>query len=257
MVGSANRGVTAMDSSNGADRRKKKKRDIGIGRRGRRERKGGVVAPWRIAGQMDKRDVVSWNSMISSYTVHRLGSKALATFQEMVKRGVSPTPVMLISVLGACSHSGLVDEGKSLFHSMRREHGIHPSVEHYACIVDLLGRANRLKEAARIIADMRDEPGAMVWGALLGSCMIHCNVELAERASMIRNRGCCWIEAKKRVYSIKSVDEVNPQIELVHALVVKLSEEMMEQGYVPETKSVLYELDTEEKQRVLLGHSEK
>ncbi|KAG6403837.1 hypothetical protein SASPL_136074 [Salvia splendens] len=248
--------------------------------------------------QMDKRDVVSWNSMILSYAVHGHGSKALATFQEMVKRGVSPTPITLISVLGACSHSGLVDEGKSLFHSMRREHGIRPSVEHYACIVDLLGRANRLKEDARIIADMRDEPGAMVWGALHGSCMIHCNVELAERASRMlfeleptnagnyvllaeiyaeakmwdgvkrvkkvleekalqKVPGCCWIEAKKRVYSIRSVDEVNPQIELVHALVVKLSEQMMEQGYVPETKSVLYELDTEEKQWVLLGHSEK
>ncbi|KAG6408511.1 hypothetical protein SASPL_131524 [Salvia splendens] len=185
----------------------------------------------------------------------------------------------------AC-HSGLVDEGKSLFDSMRREHGIRPSVEHYACIVDLLGRANRLKEAAQIIADMRDEPGAMVWGALLGSCMIHCNVELAERASRMlfelepmnagnyvllaeiyaeakmweevkrvkkvleakglqKVHGCCWIEAKKRVCSIRYVDEVNPQIELVHALVVKLSEEMMEQGYVPEMKSVL------------LGHSEK
>ncbi|KAG6429340.1 hypothetical protein SASPL_107389 [Salvia splendens] len=195
-------------------------------------------------------------------------------------------------------HSGLVDEGKSLFDSMRREHGICPSVEHYACIVDLLGRANRLKEAARIIVDMRDEPGAMVWGALFGSCMIQCNVELAERASRmlfeleptnagnyvllakiymdakmwdevkrVKNvleekglqkvPGCCWIEVKKRMYSIRFVDEVNPQIELVHALMVKLSEEMMEQGYMPETKSVLYQLDTEEKQRVLLGHTEK
>ncbi|KAG6426602.1 hypothetical protein SASPL_110828 [Salvia splendens] len=249
---------------------------------------GNTAESFLLDERMDKRDVVSWNSMISSYAVHGLGSKALATFQEMVKRGVSPTPLTLISVLGACSHSGLVDEGKSLFDSMTREHGIRPSVEHYACIVDLLGRANRLKEAAWIIADMRDEPGAMVWGALLGSCMIHCNVELAERASRMlfeleptnagnyvllaeiyaeakmwdevkrmkkvleekglqKVPGCCWIEAKKRVYLIRSVDEVNPQIELVHALMVKLSEEMMEQGYVPETKSVLYELDTEEK----------
>ncbi|KAL1545053.1 Pentatricopeptide repeat-containing protein crr2, chloroplastic [Salvia divinorum] len=251
-----------------------------------------------VFNQMDKRDVVTWNSMISSYAIHGLGSKALAKFQEMVKLGVSPTPISFISVLGACSHSGLVDEGRLLFDSMMREHEILPSVEHYACIVDLLGRANRLEEAARIIADMRDEPGPMVWGALLGSCRIHCNVDLAERASRMlfeleptnagnyvllaeiyaeakmwdevkrvkklleekglqKVPGCCWIETKKRVYSIRSVDELNPQIELIHALVMKLSEEMMEQGYVPETKAVLYELDTEEKQRVLLGHSEK
>ncbi|KAH6837145.1 Tetratricopeptide repeat superfamily protein [Perilla frutescens var. hirtella] len=251
-----------------------------------------------IFNQMTRRDIVSWNSLISSYAVHGLGSKALQTFQEMVQLGMSPTSISFISVLGACSHSGLVDEGKLVFESMVKEHGIYPSVEHYACIVDLLGRANRLDEAAKIIADMRDEPGPMVWGSLLGSCRIHCNVKLAERASsrlfeleprnagnyvlladiyaeakmwdevkgvkklleakgLQKVSGCCWIEVKKKIYSLKSVDELNPQIEQLHALLLKLSKEMMEQGYVPETKAVLYDLDTEEKQRVLLGHSEK
>ncbi|KAH6814243.1 Tetratricopeptide repeat superfamily protein [Perilla frutescens var. frutescens] len=251
-----------------------------------------------VFNQMARRDIVSWNSLISSYAVHGLGSKALQTFQEMVQLGMSPTSISFISVLGACSHSGLVDEGKLVFESMVKEHGIYPSVEHYACIVDLLGRANRLDEAAKIIADMRDEPGPMVWGSLLGSCRIHCNVKLAERASsrlfeleprnagnyvlladiyaeakmwdevkgvkklleakgLQKVSGCCWIEVKKKIYSLKSVDELNPQIEQLHALLLKLSKEMMEQGYVPETKAVLYDLDTEEKQRVLLGHSEK
>ncbi|KAH6766023.1 Tetratricopeptide repeat superfamily protein [Perilla frutescens var. hirtella] len=251
-----------------------------------------------IFNQMTRRDIVSWNSLISSYAVHGLGSKALQTFEEMVQLGMSPTSISFISVLGACSHSGLVDEGKLVFESMVKEHGIYPSVEHYACIVDLLGRANRLDEAAKIIADMRDEPGPMVWGSLLGSCRIHCNVKLAERASsrlfeleprnagnyvlladiyaeakmwdevkgvkklleakgLQKVSGCCWIEVKKKIYSLKSVDELNPQIEQLHALLLKLSKEMMEQGYVPETKAVLYDLDTEEKQRVLLGHSEK
>lgn len=251
-----------------------------------------------VFNQMDKRDIVSWNSLISSYNIHGLGSKALKTFREMVQLGVSPTPISFISVLGACSHSGLVDEGKLLFESMVKEHGIHPTVEHYACMVDLLGRANRLDEAAKIIADMRDEPGPMVWGSLLGSCRIHCNVKLAEWASsqlfeleptnagnyvlladiyaeakmwdevkrvkklleskgLQKVSGCCWIEARKKIYSLKSVDELDPQIEQIHALLMKLSKEMMEQGYVPETKAVLYDVDTEEKQRVLLGHSEK
>lgn len=251
-----------------------------------------------VFNQMDKRDVVSWNSMISSYAIHGFGSKSLKTFREMVQLGVSPTPISFISVLGACSHSGLVDEGKLLFESMVKEHGIHPSVEHYACMVDLLGRANRLDEAAKIIADMRDEPGPMVWGSLLGSCRIHCNVKLAEWASsklfeleptnagnyvlladiyaearmwdevkrvkklleskgLQKVSGCCWIEVRKKIYSLKSVDELDPQIEQIHALLMELSKEMMEQGYVPETKAVLYDVDTEEKQRVLLGHSEK
>ncbi|KAL8531139.1 hypothetical protein ACS0TY_007957 [Phlomoides rotata] len=248
--------------------------------------------------QMKRRDVVAWNSLISSYGIHGLGSKALAAFREMVQLGFSPSPISFISVLGACSHSGLVDEGKLLFDSMVKEHGIHPTVEHYACMVDLLGRANRLDEAAKLIADMRDEPGHIVWGSLLGSCRIHCNVDLAERASrrlfeleprnagnyvlladiyadakmwdevkrvkkllvsrgLQKVSGCSWIEVKRKIYAFKCVDELNPQIELIHALLVKLSKEMMENGYVPVTKEVLYDVDIDEKQRLLLGHSEK
>ncbi|KAK6118602.1 hypothetical protein DH2020_047644 [Rehmannia glutinosa] len=251
-----------------------------------------------VFNQMEKRDIVSWNSLISSYGIHGLGSEALAVFQEMVQQGMSPSPISFVSVLGACSHSGLVDEGKLIFDSMVKEHGIHPTVEHYACMVDLLGRANRLDEAAKLIADMRDEPGPKVWGALLGSCRIHCNVELAERASrrlfeleprnagnyvlladiyaeakmwdevkrvkklleargLQKVSGCSWIEVRRKIYSLKSTDELNPQIEQIHALLVNLSKEMMEKGYVPQTKVVLYDLDAEEKQRIVLGHSEK
>ncbi|XP_051113569.1 pentatricopeptide repeat-containing protein At3g46790, chloroplastic [Andrographis paniculata] len=252
----------------------------------------------RVFAQMDKRDIVAWNSMISGYGIHGLGLKAIAVFQEMVRQGVSPNSISFISVLGACSHSGLVEEGKSLFDSMVKVHGIRPSVEHYACMVDLLGRANRFDEAVKLIADLRDEPGPKVWGSLLGSCRIHCNVELAERASqrlfelepknagnyvlladiyaearkwdevkrvkkvldakgLQKVSGCCWIEVGRKIYSLNSVDELNPQIEQIHAFLVKLSEEMMDMGYMPETKVVLYDLDVEEKQRIVLGHSEK
>ncbi|KAG8387906.1 hypothetical protein BUALT_Bualt02G0070100 [Buddleja alternifolia] len=259
---------------------------------------GALELGLNVFNQMGKRDVVSWNSLISSYGIHGLGLKALEVFKEMVRLGVSPSPITFVSVLGACSHSGLVDEGKLLFDSMVKEHKIHPTVEHYACMVDLLGRANRLGEAAKIISDMRDEPGPKVWGSLLGSCRIHCNVELGERASrslfeleptnagnyvlladiyaeakmwdevkrvkklleakgLQKVSGCSWIEVKRKIYSLSSVDELNPQIELIHALLVKLSKEMMEKGYVPETKVVLYDLETEEKERIVLGHSEK
>ncbi|KZV54221.1 chlororespiratory reduction 2 family protein [Dorcoceras hygrometricum] len=251
-----------------------------------------------VFNQMSRRDVVAWNSMISSYGIHGFGSEARNVFHEMVMLGVSPTPISFVSVLGACSHSGLVDEGKSLFDSMVREYGIDPTVEHYACMVDLLGRANRFDEATKIIENIGDKAGAKVWGSLLGSCRIHCYVELAERASeklfelepmnagnyvlladiyteakmwdevkrvkklleirgLRKVSGCCWIEVKRKIYSLKSVDELNPQIEQIHALLVKLSMEMREEGYVPETKLVLYDLDTDEKERILLGHSEK
>jgi pentatricopeptide repeat protein len=251
-----------------------------------------------VFDQMEKRDVVSWNSLISSYGIHGFGKRAIQIFKEMVSHGVSPSHVSFISVLGACSHAGLVEEGKMLFASMVNEHGIYPSMEHYACMVDLLGRANRLDEAAKIIEEMRIEPGPKVWGSLLGSCRIHCNVELAERASrrlfelepmnagnyvlladiyaeanmwdevkrvkklldargLQKIQGRSWIEAKRKIYSFTSVDEPNPQMEQLHALLVRLSTEMKERGYMPQTKAVLYDLEAEEKERIVLGHSEK
>ncbi|KAH7549987.1 hypothetical protein JRO89_XS13G0114200 [Xanthoceras sorbifolium] len=252
----------------------------------------------RLFDQMDKKDVVSWNSLISSYGVHGFGEKAIQIFEEMINRGVSPSPISFISVLGACSHAGLVEEGKRLFESMRRDHKVLPGVEHYACMVDLLGRANMLEEAAKIIEDMRIEPGPRVWGSLLGSCRIHCNVELAERASkrlfkleptnagnyvlladvyaeanmwdevkrvrkMLEARGLqkipgrSWIEVKRKMHSFVSVDEFNQQFEELHAFLLKLCSEMKEKGYVPQTKVVLYDLDEKEKERIVLGHSEK
>lgn len=135
-----------------------------------------------VFNQMVRRDVVSWNSMISSYGVHGFGRKAVEVFKEMLFTGIQPSYISFVSVLGACSHEGLVEEGKSLFESMVKEHGMYPTIEHYACLVDILGRANRLDEAAKVIEEMPIEPGPTVWGSLLGSCRIHCNVEFAERA---------------------------------------------------------------------------
>lgn len=251
-----------------------------------------------VFNQMEKRDVISWNSLISSYGIHGFGKRAIQIFKEMIYQGVSPSHVSFVSVLGACSHAGLVEEGKMLFQSMVKEHNIYPSVEHYACMVDLLGRANWLDEATKIIEEMRIEPGPKVWGSLLGSCRIHCNVELAERAcrrlfelepmnagnyvlladiyaevnlwdevkkvkKLLEVRGLqkvpgrSWIEVKRKIYAFASVDELNPQIEQLHALLVELLTEMKEQGYVPQTKAVLYDLDVKEKERIVLGHSEK
>lgn len=252
----------------------------------------------KIFDQMDKRDVVSWNTLISSYGIHGFGMKAVRIFQEMLNRGIKPTAISFVSVLGACSHAGLADVGKRLFDSMVEQHGISPSVEHYASLVDLLGRANRLYEAAKVIQGMKIEPGPKVWGSLLGSCKIHCNVELAERAStqlfkleptnagnyvlladiyaearlwdevkrvkqlleaqgLQKVSGRSWIEVRRKIYSFMSVDELNPQIEQIHALLVELSGEMKLQGFFPQTKLVLYDLDEKEKERILLGHSEK
>ncbi|KAL9235343.1 hypothetical protein vseg_010107 [Gypsophila vaccaria] len=251
----------------------------------------------RVFDQMDKRDVVSWNSLISSYGIHGLGLEAVQIFEDMISRGIKPTAVSFVSVIGACSHAGLVDVGRRLFDSME-QHGISPSEGHYASMVDLLGRANRLADATKTIDDMREEPGPKVWGSLLGSCRIHCNVELAERASsklfdlepanagnyvllaniyaearlwdevkrvkkLLESQGLqkvpgqSWIEVRRKIYTFMSIDELNPKIEQLHALLVELSSEMKQHGYIPQTKYVLHDLDEDEKERILLGHSEK
>lgn len=260
---------------------------------------GNLEAGLRVFYRMEgRKDVVSWNSIISGYGIHGFGKKALRVFKEMICSGIAPSSITFVSVLGACSHAGLVQQGKELFESMARDYGIVPAAEHHACMVDLLGRAGHLDEAAKIVEEMRIEPGPTVWGSLLGACRIHGNVELAERAcarlfklepvnagnyilladiyaearmweevsrvkKLVESKGlhkipgCSWIEVKKKIYSFVSADEMNPHIEQLHALLARLVTEMKETGYVPQTKVVLYDLDQEEKERIVLGHSEK
>ncbi|PSS18067.1 Pentatricopeptide repeat-containing protein [Actinidia chinensis var. chinensis] len=133
-----------------------------------------------VFGKIDGRDLVSWNLMIAGYGMHGLGNNALKTFEQMIKAGYRPDVITFIAVLSACSHAGLVAEGRNLFDEMTRDFGIEPQVEHYACIVDLLGRAGLLQEASDMVRSMPMEPNAYVWGALLNSCRMWKNTGVAE-----------------------------------------------------------------------------
>lgn len=127
-----------------------------------------------------RRNLVTWSTLISCYGVHGKGKEALALYSEMIEQGFEPNSITFTSILSSCSHSGLVDEGQTVFDSMNRNYGLEPSVEHYACMVDLLGRAGRIREALRLIQDMPMVAAASVWGALLSACAIHHNIEVAE-----------------------------------------------------------------------------
>ncbi|OMP11570.1 hypothetical protein COLO4_03755 [Corchorus olitorius] len=131
----------------------------------------------------EKKDIYVWSVMISAYGGHGHGEIAVSLFKQMVQAGVKPNKVTFTSVLDACSHAGLVDEGLDLFKFMLRNHQISPQNDHYTCIVDLLGRSGRLDEAYDIIKSMPFAPNHSVWGALLGACVIHENVELGETAA--------------------------------------------------------------------------
>jgi pentatricopeptide repeat protein len=104
-------------------------------------------------------------------------------FREMEANGVKPDEVTYVGILSACSHAGLIDEGLEFFNSLTKEYSVKPVAEHYACMVDLLGRAGRLNEAFEFVQGMQIQPNAGVWGALLGACWLHKNHELEQFAA--------------------------------------------------------------------------
>ncbi|KAL1539861.1 pentatricopeptide repeat-containing protein, chloroplastic-like protein [Salvia divinorum] len=128
------------------------------------------------------KDVFVWSAMIAGLGMHGCGLYAVEMFEKMLEDGVKPTAITFTNLLSACSHSGLVEEGRAFLDQMERVYNIQPGVEHYACMIDILGRAGLLEEAMALIKAMPVAPGASVWGALLGACRLHKNVELAEEA---------------------------------------------------------------------------
>lgn len=144
---------------------------------------GQVDLAGKAFNQMKEKNVRSWTAMIAGYGMHCRAREALDLFYKMIKAGVRPNYITFVSVLSACSHAGLVQEGWHWFNTMSHEFNIEPGVEHYGCMVDLLGRAGKLKEAYDLIEGMKVKPDFVVWGSLLGACRIHKNVELGEIAA--------------------------------------------------------------------------
>ncbi|CAH9125247.1 unnamed protein product [Cuscuta epithymum] len=132
---------------------------------------------------MNKRNEVSWNSIISAYGNHGLLDESLNLFRGMEEDGFRPDHVSFLAILSACGHAGRVELGKSYFNCMIQDYHIIPRMEHYACMIDLHGRAGCLEETFKIIKSMPIAPDAGIWGALLGACRVYGHVELAEMAS--------------------------------------------------------------------------
>ncbi|XP_027364886.1 putative pentatricopeptide repeat-containing protein At3g11460, mitochondrial [Abrus precatorius] len=143
---------------------------------------GNLVRAREIFERVVDKSVISWTAIIGGYGIHGHGGVAVDLFGEMVKSGVRPDETVFVTVLSACSHAGLTDKGLKYFEDMEMKYGLQPGPEHYSCVVDLLGRAGRLDEAMNLIKSMKVKPDGAVWGALLGACKIHKNVELAELA---------------------------------------------------------------------------
>jgi len=137
----------------------------------------------KLFNEMPQRDAVSWNAMIVGYAMHGYGKETLQLFEQMKHSSSKPDHITFIGVLSACCHAGLVDDGQQYFDYMIQCYGIRPVMEHYCCMVDLLGRAGHLDEAQNFINKMPIKPNSSVWGSLLGACRIHGNIDLGEHAA--------------------------------------------------------------------------
>ena len=258
----------------------------------------------RVFDLMPIKNVITWNVLIMAYGMHGKGEEAFEIFKNLATEGekniiLKPTQVTFIAVFAACSHSGMVNEGLHLFHRMKEDHRVEPAPDHYACVVDLLGRAGRVEEAFELINTMPPEFDKKdAWSSLLGACRMHHNVEIGEiaannlfhlepnvashyvllsniyssaglwgKAMEIRKKmkemgvrkepGCSWIELGDEVHKFLAGDVLHPQSKLLHGFLETLSERMRKMGYVPDTSCVLHNIDEEEKETMLCGHSEK
>ena len=144
---------------------------------------GSLERARRIFDKMPRKNVISWTCMISAFAMHGDASNALSFFHQMKDENIEPNGITFVGVLYACSHAGLVEEGRGIFNSMINEHNITPKHEHYGCMVDLFGRANLLREALELVEAMPLAPNVVIWGSLMAACRVHGDIELGEFAA--------------------------------------------------------------------------
>nr|AYM00503.1 pentatricopeptide repeat protein [Salvia miltiorrhiza] len=146
---------------------------------------GSVERADRVFKSLPRPGLVSWTSLINGYAQNGQPHEALKLFDMLLWSGTQPDHVTFVGVLSACTHAGLVDKGLEYFHLIKEKHGLLLTADHYACVVDLLSRAGRFKEAEDMIRAMPMKPDKFVWASLLGGCRTHGNYEVAERAAEV------------------------------------------------------------------------
>ncbi|KAL0337027.1 UNVERIFIED_CONTAM: Pentatricopeptide repeat-containing protein, chloroplastic [Sesamum calycinum] len=258
---------------------------------------GSIELAREVFDRMGEKNVISWSTMIAAHGYHGEGQKALDLFHIMLRNGILPNNITFISLLYACSHSGLV-EGLRLFSIMQEEYEVRPDVKHFTCVVDLFGRAGKLDQAVTLIENMDIDKDAGLWGALLGACRIHGHVELARKVAesllelqpqnaghyvllsniyakagrwkqvakvrelMTHQRikkipGWTWTEVDNKIHKFSVGDHTHPLSKEIYEELKCLSEKLELAGYVPDTNFVLHDIDEELKLGLLHAHSEK
>ncbi|XP_004298095.1 PREDICTED: pentatricopeptide repeat-containing protein At3g14730-like [Fragaria vesca subsp. vesca] len=144
---------------------------------------GSMRNAYMVFDKMKNKDIASWNIMITGYGMHGNANEALDMFSRMCETQIEVDEVTLVGVLSACSHAGLVSEGRELLRQMRSKYGVIPTIEHYTCVVDMLGRAGHVVEAFELVQNMPIQANAVVWRALLAACRLHRNSDIAKVAA--------------------------------------------------------------------------
>lgn len=224
---------------------------------------GNVYEAFRVFSEIPIKDVVSYNIIILGLASHGLGEDAIKSFSEMLDAGIQPDTITFLGILSACSHAGLVEIGHRYFECMSRDYAIEPSADHYACMVDLYGRAGLVEDAYDLVKRMSIKPHAGVWGALLNACRIHSNIDVGRvaaqelfriepvnpgnyvilsnlfarahlwdsvaeirrlmRGKVPKTAGCSWIEVNGQVNEFLIGDATHPHSKSIHAVLRHLS----------------------------------
>ncbi|KAF8037365.1 hypothetical protein BT93_B0315 [Corymbia citriodora subsp. variegata] len=256
---------------------------------------GAVMEMEKAFVAMRIKNVYTWNALISGFAMNGRGEAALQAFSRMMMENLKPDGVTFLGILCACCHEGLVDEGKRYFRIMKDEFGLCPGIEHYGCMVDLLGQAGLFSEALHLVQNMDLKPDPIIWRTLLGACRTHRNVPLGRYAarklleleptnadnyvllSNIYAQDSMWDEiaqlrammnqkALAKVAGCSSIEIGNAVYEFiasdclkpeVHDLLDDIRKELKQVGYAANTGLALYDIEEEEKESSVAFHSEK